>query len=194
VNKLTKTQRDRMAVVLIATPLVMAALWYLMVQPAQTKLLNTENRVAAMKESLRKAEATMRQGEEIADKLQARTALLAKREATLSPDRDAYAWIISTINPFILPRKGVSIYQYSQPEVGDVGILANFPYRWATFHLKGTGYYHEFGMFFADLENQYPYFRVQNVEVTANNGPGVDPEKLSFHFDLVTPVVATDIK
>ncbi len=193
-NKLTKTQRDRILGILIATPVVMALLWYFVVQAEQVQLAGTEKKVAEMKEKLRNAEGTMRKGEEIADKLQARSDLLAKREATLAPDRDAYVWIISTMNPFILPRKGVSIYAYSQPEISDVGILPNFPYRWATFHLKGTGFYHEFGTFFADLENQFPYFRIQNIEVAANTGPGVEPEKLNFNFDLVTPVVASETK
>ncbi len=193
-NKLTKTQRDRILGILIATPVVMALLWYFVVQAEQVQLAGTEKKVAEMKEKLRNAEGTMRKGEEIADKLQARSDLLAKREATLAPDRDAYVWIISTMNPFILPRKGVSIYAYSQPEISDVGILPNFPYRSATFHLKGTGFYHEFGTFFANLENQFPYFRIQNIEVAANTGPGVEPEKLNFNFDLVTPVVASETK
>ena len=136
----------------------------------------------------------MRQEVAIADTLQARGDLLAKREATLAPDRDAYAWIISTINPFILNRKGVSIYAYTQPDVSDQGLLSDFPYRWATFHLKGTGFYQEFGAFFADLENSFPYFRVQNLEVSANTGPGVEAEKLNFSFDLITPVVTTESK
>jgi hypothetical protein len=194
VNKLSKTQRDRILGILIGTPVLMALLWYFAVQAEQAQLHGLQKKVADKKDQLMKAETVMRKGEEISDKLQAHNDLLAKREATLAPDRDAYAWIISTINPFILSRKGVSIYAYSQPEISDLGILPAFPYRWATFHLKGTGYYHEFGAFFADLENTFPYFRVQNVDVAANTGPGVEPEKLNFNFDLVTPVVASDTK
>jgi hypothetical protein len=136
----------------------------------------------------------MRQGGEIADKMQARRQLLDKLEATLAPDRDAYAWIISTINPFLQSRKGVSIVHYSQPEVSDVGILPGFPYKWATFHLEGTGFYHDFGKFFADLENNFPYFRVQNLEISANATSGVEPEKLNVSFELVVPVKASDTK
>jgi hypothetical protein len=116
---------------------------------------------------------------------------LAKREVTLAPDRDTYAWIINTINPFIQARKGVNIYSYSQPEISDSGLIPSFPYRWATFHLKGTGYYQDFGKFFADFENSFPYFRIQNLEILGNNGPGTEAEKLSFSFDVVAPVVPT---
>jgi len=195
VNKLlTKNQRERIQGVIIGTPIVMAMLWYFVVQAEQIKLKASGQKLAGVQQKLAKAETVMRQEVAIADTLQARGDLLAKREATLAPDRDAYAWIISTINPFILNRKGVSIYAYTQPDVSDQGLLSDFPYRWATFHLKGTGFYQEFGAFFADLENSFPYFRVQNLEVSANTGPGVEAEKLNFSFDLITPVVTTESK
>jgi hypothetical protein len=194
VNKLTKIQRDRILGILIGTPVLIAVLWYFVVQAEQTQLNATRKKAADIGAKLGQAENVMRRGEEIADRLQAHGALLTARESGLAPDRDAYAWIIQTINPFILSRKGVSIYSYSQPDVSDLGLLSNFPYRWATFHLKGTGYFRDFGMFFADFENNFPYFYIQNVAVTANTGPGIEPEKLNFSFDVVTPMVASDTK
>ena len=62
----------------------------------------------------------------------------------------------------------MAIDTYSQPEISDVGIIPKFPYRWATFHVKGSGYYQDLGRFFADFENNFPYFRVQNPVLTAN--------------------------
>ena len=193
-NKLTKVQRDRMIGTAIATPILIALLWYFVVQAEQTQLQGTQKKTADIRAKLSQAENVMRQGEEIADRLQAHSTLLTNREATLAPDRDAYAWIIQTINPFILSRKGVSIISYSQPDVSDLGLLSNFPYRWAAFHLKGTGYYHDFGTFFADFENNFPYFYIQNLAVSANAGPGIEPEQLYFTFDVVTPMVASDTK
>jgi len=120
--------------------------------------------------------------------------LLAKKEATLAPERDAYAWIIGEITPFIQSHKGVNIYSYSQPEVSESGIIGDFPYKWATFHLKGIGYYYEYGRFLADLENAFPYFRVQNLAIGAYSSPGVDAEKLAYTFDLVVPMTSSDTK
>jgi hypothetical protein len=194
VNKLSKTQRDQIIGIAVGTPVVMLLLWYFAVQAEQTQLRGTEKKTADIRTKLSQAENIMRQGEEIADRLQARGAQLTNREANLAPDRDAYAWILQTINPFILSRKGVSIYSVSQPDVSDLGLLSNFPYRWATFHLKGAGYYHDFGGFFADFENNFPYFYVQNVAIAANSGPGIEPEKLNFTFDVVTPMVISDTK
>ncbi|HEY3860796.1 MAG TPA: hypothetical protein VGO59_02825 [Verrucomicrobiae bacterium] len=192
--KLSKPQKEQLTGVGVATIALMGVLWYFGVRAKQAELSKSERSTAQMRDTLKRAEGTMRQGEDISDKLQAQSQALDKREALLAPDRDSYAWIISTITPFLQARKGVSIYHYSQPETSELGVLPDFPYKWATFHLEGTGYYHDFGKFFADLENNFPCFRVQNLEMGVGAGAGVQPEKLNVAFDLVVPVKPSDTK
>jgi hypothetical protein len=194
VNKFSKAQKEQLIAITLGTLVVVAVLWYFGVTAKQVELSKTVDNTAQTQDKLRRAESTMRQGEEIANKLQAHREILERREATLAPDRDAYAWIISTIKPFLQSRKGVDIYHYSQPEVSEVGIIPGFPYKWATFRLEGTGYYHDFGKFFADLENDFPYFRVQNLEMSANASAGTEAEKLTVNFELVVPIKASETK
>ena len=193
-NKISKTQRDQLIGIAAGTVVLVGILWYLGVTAKQEELSKTEQNTAQMRDTLKKAEGTMGNGEEIAEQLEARTQLLEKRESMLAPDRDAYAWIISTINPFIQSRKGVNIYHYSQPEVTELGIIPEFPYKWAAFHLEGTGYYHDLGKFFADLENNFSCFRVQNLEMNSIATLGAEPEKLNVSFDLVVPVKPSETK
>ena len=195
-NKLSKAQRDQLLGIAIGTVGLMAALWYYGVTALQSELAATRKKSAEMQQKLHDAETLMRRGDEISATLRSRSELLAGREAGLAPDRDAYAWLINTVNAFIQSRKGVNIDTYSQPEITDVGMIPKFPYRWATFHLKGTGYYHDFGRFFADFENAFPYFRIQGLNISANSGPAMEAEKLSVTFDLVAPVASSgpDIK
>lgn len=195
-NKLSKAQRDQLIGIAFGAVALMVALWYFGVTAKEDELKHTRQKSVEMRQKLRDAETLMRQEDEISGTLQSRSELLAKREAGLAPDRDAYAWLINTMNSFIQSRKGVSIDTYSQPEINEVGIIPKFPYRWATFHLKGTGYYHDVGRFFADFENAFPYFRIQNLNMSANSGPGLEAEKLSVTFDLVAPVASSgaDIK
>ena len=87
---------------------VIAALWIFGVMAKQTELERTRERTRMVRKTLKDAEAEMSRGQEIAAKLQMRSDILAKREATLAPDRDAYAWIIQQINPFIQFRAGVN--------------------------------------------------------------------------------------
>jgi Tfp pilus assembly protein PilO len=192
--KLSKAQKDQMIGIAAGTVAVVALLWFFGVAAKQDELSKTEKNTAHMRDTLSAAEAKIRQGEDIAAQLQARVQLLEKREAMLASNIDPYSWIISTINPFIQSRKGVNFYHYSQPDITDVGIIPDFPYKWATFHLEGTGYYHDLGKFFSDLENTFPYFRVQNLVVSANTSAGGEAEKLSVAFELVVPIKASDTK
>jgi hypothetical protein len=172
----------------MGTIAAMVALWYFGVTAKQGELAVTRQKSAEMLQKLRDAESLMRHADEINATLHSRGELLAQREAGLTPDRDAYAWLINTVNNFIQSRKGVNIDSYSQPEISEVGMIPKFPYRWATFHLKGTGYYHDLGKFFGDFENAFPYFRIQNPTLSANAGPAMEAEKLSVAFDIVAPI------
>jgi Tfp pilus assembly protein PilO len=192
--KLSKTQRDQMIGIAVAAVVLAALLWFFGVTAKQEELSRTEKNTAQMQDTLRRAETTMRQGEDIAGQLQARTRLLEKREGMLASNIDPYSWIINTINKVLTTHTGVNIFQYSQPEISDTGIFPDFPYKWATFRLGGTGYYHDFGKFFADLENDFPYFRVQNLTLSANAAASGEPEKLKVGFELVVPIKASDTK
>lgn len=190
-TKLSKAQQDQLTAIGMGVVIAIGALWYFGVTAKQKELAGTRQKTAEMQKKLHDAETLMRRGDEIGETLQTRSDLLAKREAGLAPDRDSYAWLINSVNAFIQSRKGVNIDSYSQPEISDTGMIPKFPYRWATFHLRGSGYYHDLGKFFADFENSYPYFRIQNVVLSANVGAAMEAEKLSVTFDLVAPVTAT---
>jgi len=192
--KLSKMQRDQMMGIAGGTVALVGLLWWFGVMAKQEELSKSVKNTAQMRDTLKGAENKIRQGEDISGQLQARVQLLDKREAMLASNIDPYSWIISTINPFIQARKGVNFYHYSQPDISDVGIIPDFPYKWATFHLEGTGYYHDFGKFFSDLENNFPYFRVQNLSLSANATAGGEPEKLNVAFELVVPIKASDTK
>lgn len=193
-NKLTKTQREQLIAIAIGAVMVLGALWYFGVTAKQKELIATRHKTEEMDKKLHDADALMRREGEISGTLQTRTDLLAKLEGELAPDRDAYAWLINTMNTFMQMHRGVNIETYSQPEVSEDGLIPKFPYKWATFHLRGTGYYHEWGKFFSDFENTFPYFRIQSPMLSANTGPGMQPEKLSVNFDIVAPVLSSDSK
>jgi len=194
VNRATETQRGQIWGILFGTPILMVFLWYCGVIVEQDHLEAIQRMTLRARENLKRTEAVSRQVKDLAGKLEARSRVLARREAILAPNWDTYAWIVSTIKSFSSSHKGVSIDGYSQPEVSSEGLLPSFPYRWATFHVRGTGFYHEFGSFFADLENTFPYFRIENVVIAPITKPGAEAETLNFNFDLVTPMLAGDVK
>lgn len=193
-NKLSKTQKERLGLVAVGTVALMAALWWFMVNPENAQLAKTIRDTQTKQDKLSKAEAVLRTAGEVNATYTNQLQALQGRETGLAPDRGAYEWIINTINPFIQSRKGVNITTFSEPVISDQGLLPHFPYRWATFHVHGIGYFQDFGKFFADFENSFPYFRIQNLDISGNTGPASEEEKLGFTFDIVTPVVATENK
>lgn len=189
--KLTKDQREKLIAISMGSIMVMGGLWYFGVTSLQDSLVALQKKTAKMQGTLGEGERWIRRETEIKDTLRNDNASLAKLEAGLAPEGDrAYAWLINTMNTFIQNRAGINIDTYSQPSFTESGFLQKFPYKWVTFHLKGNGYYHDWGIFFRDFENSFPYFRIENPSFSANIGPGIAPEKLSVEFDLVAPVVS----
>jgi hypothetical protein len=194
VNKLTKVQKERLILVGVGAVALMGALWWFVVKPEQLQLVKTERDNTQKQDKLARAEMVLKSAGEVGTTYTNQLQALQQRETGLAPERGAYEWIINTINPFIQARKGVNITTFSEPTVSDQGLLPRFPYRWATFHIHGIGYYQDYGKFFADFENSFPYFRVQNLEISGNTGAAAEAEKLGFTFDIVTPVVPSDTK
>ena len=80
------------------------------------------------------------------------------------------------------------ILDVTQPEFASVGLIPNFPYQAGLFGVRVSGRYQEIGRFFADLENKYPYMRVQDVRMqpqVIQNSPGA-PDEVIAEFKIVT--------
>ena len=116
----------------------------------------------------------------------------------MAPGVNVYTWAQELL---VKARVGheVSIIDVTRPSKGEVGLLAQFPYEAANFQVRGAAYYHDFGKFLADFENQFPYFRVQSLllGVSGESALGAEPsarvgeEKLQFKIDIVTLIRPT---
>src|SRR5262249_42022576 len=98
---------------------------------------------------------------------------------------DLYSWVINTIRQFKAPYK-IEIQQFSQIDgPKDMPMFPYYPYQQATLTVGGTAYFHDFGRFIADFENQFPYFRILNLDLEPQPAlnTGGDREKLSFKMD-----------
>lgn len=103
------------------------------------------------------------------------------------PVGDPYRWLVKAFGEFSAASR-VSIGNIEAPHVSEFGIYPQVPYKAATFTLSGTGFYHEFGTFLADLENEFPHMRVRRLELSpAYPGESASPEgeKLNFHVELM---------
>jgi len=189
-KNLPKAKRDRLILIGVGT-LTILVVFYLGLLKSQEKAIKEiakqtieqQNKVNNAQRLVNSTAETQKNEEILAGKLKT-------IEATMASG-DMYSWIILTVNKF---REGykVEIPQFSREAPCDIGLLPKFPYRAAVFNVKGTAYFHDLGKFIADFENNFPYLRVQNLELDPAGGSSAtatgDSEKLAFRLEIVTLV------
>lgn len=191
--KLTKTQRDHILMITAGTVIVIAVLWMLLVQSLNRTLEVRQKKIAMAQANLDRATSLIHRSGQIQEEYDRKRARLRDIEEGMASG-DLYSWVILTLNKFKTPYR-VSIPSYSPAQLGEVGVLPDFPYSAATFAISGTALYHDLGRFVADFENNFPYMRVQNLELRAATGAGADePEKLEFKMEIVALVNAAGTK
>lgn len=188
-KKLPKDKRDKIILIGMGTAVAVASLW-MWVITSQHKTLDAldtlRNTQLAKVENAERIARTVSDIEKRMSEASGRLKVVEKDMAS----GDMYAWVIATINQF---KEGynVDIPQYSREVKCDVGLLPRFPYGAALFQLRGTALYRDLGRFIADLENKFPYMRVQNLEIEPVGQTAVageDPERLSFRMEIVALV------
>lgn len=187
-NNLPKAKRDQLILVAIFTTAIVAALILFVSDGQRSELKRTQLKTENMRMKLNQADKLCREEPEIQQRMADLTKELTEREGQLAPDHDTYAWLLQSLAQFLSIHRGAGVTGsgISQPDIGEATMIPSFSYKSATFHVKSIGYFHDIGRFIADLETQFPYVRVQNIEMTrASVGPGADPEKLSSSFDVV---------
>jgi hypothetical protein len=99
---------------------------------------------------------------------------------------DLFSWMVSSLKQFNTPHYKVEMPQFGPPVVADTAMFPNYPYKQAVVAVAGTAYYWDFGKFLAELENHFPYTRIQNLSLEP--APPANPdekEKLSFRMEVV---------
>lgn len=181
-NKLTKEKRDQLILVGIGTLAVSFGLWYAVIRSQNLTVEVAVKKTQEVRDKIDKAEKALKTAATVETNLETATAQLKAIEQSMASG-DMYSWVINTINQFIVSQK-VTIPVFSREVIGEVGSLPKFPYKAATFILKGSAYYHDFGRFVSDFENAFPYIRVQNLELTPTT-TGEEKEKLDAKFEIV---------
>ena len=190
-SKLPREKRNKLILVGMGTFLVAGAFYSLVIsQQNQNLVLLADKKVEVQASQRRVLDAIRRAGATEADLATAQKAL-AEAEADIASG-DLYSWTINTLRPFKAAHK-VNIPQFGPlGAVTEVDLLPGFPYKQASLSLASTAHFHDLGRFLADLENQFPHFRVVNLSLDLDPSPAPeDRETVSFKLDLIT-LVKTD--
>jgi Tfp pilus assembly protein PilO len=191
-NKLSKEKRDKLILVCIVIVAVVGALYTFVLGAQKEKLAALETQITGMRGKLSKAETSLRSAEAIEASLASNKTVIEERQQNMAPPGQYYYWFLKLIDQFRKDEKLDTgfIVDITQPEFVDAGILPNFPYKAASFGLRLNGQFHEIGKFIAELENRFPYFRVQNVKLALGSALAASTSAPSAQ--PVTPVKAED--
>jgi hypothetical protein len=196
-NKLSKEKRDRLILTIIVVVGTLGVL-YTYVYGAQRDRLNTlDLQITGVKAKLASAERLVRSEDFVERNLAENKRLLEERTRDMAPAGQYYYWFLKLLDEF-RKEQGLGtgfIVDITQPEFIEVGLLPKFQFKAASFGVRLNGRFHEVGKFIADLENSYPYFRVQDLRMLpgSNLGPAggsgeAAREKLMVELRVVTLV------
>jgi len=190
-SKLPQEKRNRLILVVLATLIAIVALYLGLIRRQDDNLIRLAQQKAAAAKKLQVVRDSIRRADQIKAELDEAKTTLAVAESDIGSG-DLYAWVINWLRQYKAPYK-VEIPQFSQlGSPVDVNLLPRFPYKQTTLTVAGTAHFHDLGHFLADLENQFPHVRLQNLSLDVNAAsPSVESETLSFKMDIVTLVKPT---
>jgi len=187
-TKLAKDKRNQLILVVAVTTMGVAGLWFGLISLQEQYLRDLANRKADVTGKLERIEQAGKNAERLDSELDQATKQLARVEEEL-PSGDLYAWMLKNLGLLKLQHK-VEIPSLSPPEVKELNLLPKFPFKQASYGIGGTAYFHDLGKFVADFENQYPYFRLVNLDIFPEGGSGSSDkeprERLAFKMDIIT--------
>jgi Tfp pilus assembly protein PilO len=186
-SRISKEKRNHVILAILVIATVLAGLYFGLIRWQQKSLqeLSKKRKAALQKEE--QVTTTVQNAALIAADLAAVNKTLSTKEADIASG-DLLAWMINTVRKF-KRSYDLDIPNFSTIVVEKNTLLPEYPYQQVTMSISGTGYYFELGRFVADLENQYPSIRVENLDIVPASTGGInEPEKLLFRMNLVALV------
>ena len=188
-NNLSKEKKQQLILIGIMTIGIMSGLWFALISPQQKSRQQIAKKTAGIQDQVGKADKLVKKSSEIADRLSVvKTELDAKHEGMSGAD--PFLWFITLMNKYVTVNAtkypslaNFQTVNYTREPV-EVGLLPQFPYKAVVFTVQMVGNYQDFGRFLADFENDWPYLRVQNVNLRLPAAVPTD-EKLDITFEVV---------
>jgi Tfp pilus assembly protein PilO len=185
-KRLPPAKRNQLIMVLLATATLIGLVFFFLIFPQNedNRRLAASARTENTRLQLIKTAIKQRAADE--EKMVEAVRQLNEAEQDIASG-DVYAWTYDLIRRFKSTYR-VEIPSISQPTLGEVDLIANFPYKQAKISVNGTAYYHDLGKFIADLENKYPHVRVVNLVTEPAVGTVAAGEHLNFRMEIVALV------
>jgi hypothetical protein len=177
---LPRDKRNPFFAVVFVIALILILICFVLIRSQYDSLTQIATSKKLTANRLQNVENIIKNGSATANQLADATYALSRAEEDMASG-DLYSWTYDTIRRLI-PEYKIDIPQIGHPAVSDVDLLSNVPYKQMRFTVSGTAYYHDFGRFVADFENNFPHARIVNVVLEPSGAGG---EKLAFTMDII---------
>lgn len=194
-NRLSKEKRDQLILAGMATVLVIAALWYLVIEAQKDALSASLKKLEDMNRKIESAQQLAKKAAKIEADFKGVKDRLDQVEADMLPLGNEYTTLFNLLKTAVAASKVEFSGDLAQPLIGETTLLPNFPYKSASFDTVFFAYYHDFGRFLVDFESKYPHIRVELVSVRLpDSARKNEPEKLRFETRIIALVRAGTTK
>jgi len=182
-----KDKRIQLIFAIFCTLVALGLMWMFLINPQKQALRDIAQKHVGEEGKLKDVDKTIKTGGDVDTQLTDATYNLARAEEDMASG-DVYAWTYDTIRRFKANYR-VEIPTVSQPTMGEVDLMPQFPYKQVKVSVSGTAYYHDLGKFIADFENTFPHIRVANLTIEpAGSSVKSEDEKLNFRMDIIALV------
>jgi hypothetical protein len=187
-RKLPKEKRQQFILVTLVTLVALGGLGFGLIRYQYAHLTRLADNKADAEIKLKQMRDYIKQAGKVDAELAEARKVMTDSESDLASG-DLYSWVMTAIRGFKAGYK-VDITQITpNGPMTDVNLLPKFPYKQGSFTVTGSAYYHDFGRFLADFENEFPHVRMLNLDVRLNPSPSAgEKEKLAFKMDIMTLV------
>lgn len=195
-SRLSKEKRDKLILTMIGVAGALGVLYTFVLGSQQDQLAAYQLQILSVKAKVSKAESLVKSEQAVARNLDQSQQALALRTRDMAVQAQAHYWFLKLLDE---QRKKQAlnssfIADITKPEFIEVGLLPKFPFRAASFGVRLNGHFNEIGRFIADLENSYPYFRVQlvrmgptgNTTAISSTRASDEAEKLMVEMRVIT--------
>ena len=163
-KKLSRQKINQLIQVGVGIAVAMAALWWTLIRYQLHTLDDLKARKEKAETDGKRVSDTVNQSKQLEAELAVVSKKLEEEEQDMATG-DINSWMYSFIRKFKNSYR-VDVPQLGSGEIGAVKVLPDFPYTQVSVGIGGTAYYHDLGRFIADFENQFPYARMSNLELT----------------------------
>jgi hypothetical protein len=184
-SRFAQGKRQHLILVGLGAVIAMVTLFYLLVDGPRTKLKAKLTAFEKTKRDLGAAHKQISEAGKVKAGIDRAERALQTMEAKMAAG-DPYRWVVKAFLDFA-PATNVVMANIEPPHVTETLLLPKVPYKTATFTVAGTAYFHEFGTFLAELENEFPHMRIKRVDLSpAYPGEADSPEaeKLNFQVEI----------